>query len=120
MELQYEEEGKWKPCFDVPNVKIPSVAYLGFSAETGELSDNFDIISVESKNLYSAGWTGPGHPSKDHPSAGRGSGSSTKAQSSSGGSWSWFFLKVVLFGLVCAGGYAGFVAYRSQQRSSRF
>jgi len=52
LQLQYKKEDDWLPCFDIPNVKIPTVAYLGFSAETGELSDNHDIISVQTKNLY--------------------------------------------------------------------
>ena len=53
LELQYKKTEDFQLCFEVENPPaIPNVAYLGFSAETGELSDNHDIISVKSKNLY--------------------------------------------------------------------
>ncbi|XMA19993.1 hypothetical protein WAI453_012784 [Rhynchosporium graminicola] len=46
LELQYKTDGVWELCFETKEPPmIPSVAYLGFSAETGELSDNHDIIS---------------------------------------------------------------------------
>ncbi|KAJ9639511.1 hypothetical protein H2199_006546 [Coniosporium tulheliwenetii] len=74
LELQYKSESTWTPCFDIPSVKIPSVAYLGFSAETGELSDNHDIISVQTKNLYSAGGT----TDKSKPLSGSGGAGTAK------------------------------------------
>nr|CAG4635504.1 EOG090X07L3 [Artemia franciscana] len=45
-------EGKngWKPCLEVPGVKLPTGYYFGVSAVTGELSDNHDLISFK---LYS-------------------------------------------------------------------
>lgn len=113
--LQYKSEGEWTPCFDVPGVKIPSVSYLGFSAETGELSDNHDIISVETRNLYTVG--------NQQTKSGIGRDNAPKAKhksSAKGGSWAWFWLKVVLFFVVCGGGYVGFTIYRTQKRSSRF
>ncbi|CAN9302432.1 unnamed protein product [Alternaria alternata] len=113
LELQYKSEGEWTQCFEIPNFKVPPVAYLGFSAETGELSDNHDIVSVKSQNLY-----------KKNPSAGSSSGSSgaktassmTREKSSSGGSWTWFLVKFVLFGLALTGAYVGFTIYRTKQR----
>lgn len=122
MSLSYKDPAEWTECFDVPDVKIPSVAYLGFSAETGELSDNFDIISVDTKNLYSTGTTGAAKDAKAAKETGKGkatSKSKTKTESG-GGSWSWFFLKIVLFFVICAGGYVGFTMYRTSRRSSRF
>lgn len=46
-------EGKnvWKECFTVPDVHLPSHYYFGFSAATGDLSDNHDIISVHTYQL---------------------------------------------------------------------
>jgi mannose-binding lectin 2 len=53
LELQYKKEDEWQLCFDTDSPpSLPNVAYLGFSAETGELSDNHDIISVNARNLY--------------------------------------------------------------------
>jgi len=120
MELMYKKEDEWTPCFDVPNVKLPSVTYLGFSAETGELSDNFDIIKVETRNLYSAG----GQQAQRDQSRNKYKSSATRQKSSSsgggGGGWGWFFLKIVLFGLVLAGAYVGFTMYRTNRRRDRF
>jgi mannose-binding lectin 2 len=107
---------RWEPCFTLPNVKIPSVAYLGFSAETGELADSHDIIKIEARNLY--------NPDGSRPTkSGSGSGGKKnrkRPKDSSGGGWGWFFIKFIIFGLVLAGAWAGFVAYRAQQTRSRF
>ncbi|RMZ67893.1 lectin family integral membrane [Pyrenophora seminiperda CCB06] len=114
LELQYKSEDEWTQCFEIPNFKVPPVAYLGFSAETGELSDNHDILSVKSLNLYKK--TPGAAPASGSP-GGKTASSATRAKShSGGGSWSWFFIKIVLFGLVITGGYVGFTIYRTRQR----
>jgi mannose-binding lectin 2 len=111
-----EDTTKWDLCFSLPDVKIPAVAYLGFTAETGELSDNHDIISVNARNIVvsdSAKSTGP-------QNQGGKSSRGQKGDRSSGG-WGWFFFKFLLFGMVVAGGYVGFTAWRANQRGrSRF
>lgn len=117
LELQYKAEGEWTLCFETEQPPaIPQVAYLGFSAETGELSDNHDIISVTAKNLYMA--SQPSRPTTP------GSGRSKKAASTkkSGGSWTWFFTKIFLGAFAIGGAYVGWTAYRAQQnrRSHRF
>lgn len=99
------------------------MAYLGLSAETGELSDNHDIVSLKTQNLYSISGSPP--PTNRGPSSGNRDRSNTKKQdskssSSGGGSWLWFLFKVVLFFAVVAGGYVGWTAYRAKQRYSRF
>jgi len=38
LDLQYKNIDQWVQCFNVPNVTLPQVAYLGFSAHCGELS----------------------------------------------------------------------------------
>jgi mannose-binding lectin 2 len=117
LELQYKSEDEWTQCFEIPNYKVPPVAYLGFSAETGELSDNHDIISVKSLNLYKKN---PGSSSSTTGSSKGGKTASSmtreKQDSSSGGSWTWFLLKFVLFGLALTGAYVGFTVYRTRQR----
>ncbi|TPX17337.1 uncharacterized protein E0L32_012192 [Thyridium curvatum] len=115
LDLQYKSEGEWTLCFETNEPpKIPQVAYLGFSAETGELSDNHDIISVQARNIYSSS------PStKSSPGSGRKGGKYTSDEKK--GSWTWFFMKIILFCLVVAGGYVGFTAWRTnQKRSHRF
>lgn len=113
LDLIYKKEDEWTRCFEVPNIKLPSVTYLGFSSETGELSDNHDILKVDTKNLYSpSGSTNTGGGSKDY------SRNKYKAgkQKKQGGSWLWFLMKIVLFGLVAGGGYVGYTAYRARRR----
>lgn len=123
LELQYKTEDKWELCFETNEPPmIPSVSYLGFSAETGELSDNHDIIMVAAKNLYDT-------KSRDQtvrPSAPGGIADSSKPSKSRGGqreekasgSWSWFLFKMVLFFVVVGGAYVGYTAWRTQQRRS--
>jgi mannose-binding lectin 2 len=116
LELMYKAEDEWQLCFETNEPPtIPAVTYLGFSAETGELSDNHDIISIDAKNLYITG----GSSSKPTTP---GRGMNTKgAQGQSGGSWTWFIFKVFLFFLVIGGGYVGYTAYRTnQKRNHRF
>ncbi|KAK4223717.1 concanavalin A-like lectin/glucanase domain-containing protein [Podospora fimiseda] len=114
LELQYKSEGEWTLCFETNEPPaIPQVAYLGFSAETGELSDNHDIISVNAKNLYTAQPT----TGKAVPGSGRGKKSATQE----GSSWTWFFTKIIIFILVLGGAYAGFTAWRANtKRNHRF
>ncbi|KAJ9300826.1 hypothetical protein DTO271G3_1990 [Paecilomyces variotii] len=122
LDLQYKSDHSWTNCFTLTapeyNIAIPAVSYLGLSAETGELSDNHDIISITSNNLYSvSGGTNRG----SGPSAGRGrpAAATPKPQKSSGG-WGWFFFKTILFFGAIVGGYFGWTLYRSKQRYSRF
>lgn len=122
LELQYKTEDSWTECFslsaDDSNFAIPSVAYLGLSAETGELSDNHDIISLKAENLYSLGRNSGGGASDSGRSKGR--SSSRPAQEKSSGSWSWFFFKIILFFGAIVGGYLGWTIYRTKARASRF
>jgi mannose-binding lectin 2 len=111
LDLQYKSEDDWTECFEIPNFKVPPVAYLGFSAETGELSDNHDIISVKTQNLYQHN-TGSNAAAAGSSKA----GSSYVKPQKTGGSWSWFFIKFVLFGLALTGAYVGFTIYRTKQR----
>ncbi|CAJ2510183.1 Uu.00g060830.m01.CDS01 [Anthostomella pinea] len=117
LELQYKTEDEWQLCFETTEPPaIPSVTYLGFSAETGELSDNHDIISIEAKNLYTTGG------SATRPTPGKGSSKSRqKNKNKSGGSWTWFLFKIVLVALAVGGAYVGYTAWRAnQKRSHRF
>ncbi|KAL9112536.1 MAG: hypothetical protein Q9227_003107 [Pyrenula ochraceoflavens] len=119
LELQYKAEGEWTDCFTVyPTetnpLKMPTVAYLGLSAETGELSDNFDIISIDSRNLYS---TNPGQNKPSYGKDQKWSGRGRVQQPKQGGSWTWFFFKVILFFAVAGGGYVGYTMYRANKRT---
>ncbi|KAH6888543.1 concanavalin A-like lectin/glucanase domain-containing protein [Thelonectria olida] len=119
LELQYKNEDEWQLCFETEEPPtVPNIAYVGFTAETGELSDNHDIISVTAKNLYLQ----PG--SKSSQSSGKSRSKKNKSKkakkASSGGSWTWFFTKVIIFFLVIGGAYVGFTAWRAKSKSHRF
>lgn len=124
LELQYRNEDEWTVCFDADRPpQLPNIAYLGFSAETGELSDNHDIVSVKTFNLYNS--PGAGATKQDAQDRKNKQGSSSSrgsygGSSQSGGTWTWFFTKVILFFIVAGGGYVGFTAYRAKYRSHRF
>lgn len=122
LKLQYKKEDEWIDCFhleptaDQP-LKIPNTAYLGFSAETGELSDNFDIISVETRNMYQA-VDSKARQGKGGDSRPRGGGRGRPKKT--GGSWTWFFFKVILFFGLVGGSYVGYTMYRASKKNSRF
>lgn len=121
LQLQYKSEDQWELCFETSEPPtIPSVAYLGFSAETGELSDNHDIIYVSTKNLYDT--KGRESQANNKPgNKGASKGSERYAKKKEGGSWSWFFFKMLMFFVVVGGGYIGYTAWRTQKgRSHRF
>ncbi|KAF1357772.1 vesicular integral-membrane protein VIP36 precursor [Lizonia empirigonia] len=112
LELQYKSEDEYTLCFEIPNFKVPPVAYLGFSAETGELSDNFDIVSVKSLNLYRRNPSQA--PASGNTKPGKTASSMTRENES--GSWTWFLMKFILFGLALTGAYVGYTIYRTRQR----
>jgi lectin, mannose-binding 2 len=123
LKLQYKTEGTWTDCFKVTagdgvTIKMPNTAYLGFSAHTGELSDNFDIVNVETRNLYSPVGSQSQRTSNTKPANRQGGGKARPPKKS--GSWFWFFFKTILVIGVCVGAYVGYNAYRTRQRYSRF
>lgn len=116
LDLMYKNEDEWTRCFQIPDIKLPGVSYLGFSAETGELSDSHDIISIDTKNLYSpSGQSGTGSAGKKDYNRNKYKGASPPQDSASGG-WFWFFMKFLIFGLTITGAYVGFTIYRSKRR----
>lgn len=122
LDLQYKTEDSWTNCFTLnaedTNIAIPSVAYLGLSAETGELSDNHDIVSLKAENLYALNRNAGSKGSEG--SKGRSPGSGSRSGQKESGSWSWFLFKIVLFFGACVGGYFGWTIYRTKARASRF
>lgn len=97
---------------------------MGFSAETGDLSDNHDIISVNTKNLYDTNTQNnkdkdaqPQHGNGNSRAGKKGQGILSKKKKPAG-SWSWFFVKCFIGVAVLGGGYVGYTAWRTQQRRS--
>ncbi|KAL1915248.1 uncharacterized protein VTP21DRAFT_7524 [Calcarisporiella thermophila] len=104
LQLQYTDFNEWTHCFTLNNVTLPPVFYLGFSAHTGDVSDNHDIISVETKSLITVPNTKPGVPQ-------------TSSFISKKTIWSvfMFYIKLAMFcGVVCI----CVLGYRMMQRSN--
>lgn len=121
VELQYQTIDEWIDCFETRPIKLPSLAYLGFSAETGELHDNHDILAVETWNMHVRDTTADASKIDSTlraQSQGKSFAPGINPTESRG--WGWFFIKVVLFLVVVVGGYVGFTMYRTSRRSSRF
>ncbi|EEP81462.1 conserved hypothetical protein [Uncinocarpus reesii 1704] len=121
LDLQYKSDHTWTPCFKITpsnevSIKIPSIAYLGFTAETGELSDNHDIIEINTYSMYSQPQAAP---SSDGKKAKSKSTFGTGGQES-GGSWFWTLFKLLMFLALIAGAYVGWTAYRTSRHGSRF
>ncbi|RCH96585.1 hypothetical protein CU097_006979 [Rhizopus azygosporus] len=103
LELQWRQEDEWDQCFKAHNVVLPEQIYLGFSAHTGEVTDNHDIIQVTTKSIPPAVKEAAPRQEK------------VKKSSSSGGVLS------VLFKMMLAGGLVGilFVGYRYYDQKNR-
>ncbi|KAI9308736.1 legume-like lectin family-domain-containing protein [Cunninghamella echinulata] len=102
-EVQWRDEESWDQCFKVPDVKLPNQFYLGFTAHTGDLSDNHDIISITTRTLV------PVEKVVDMPKVDK------KPKKSSSGFFS-FIIKIVL-----AAGLVGvlFVGYRMYEKNNQ-
>jgi mannose-binding lectin 2 len=124
VDLQYKPDYSWTPCIaviatDDRPIKLPNVAYLGFSAETGELSDNHDILVVNSYSLYSQTPEGKGAGASRSQQTRSKDAVLTKGPDDSGSVLSFFF-KLLLFVVLVGGSYVGWTIYRTSQRGSRF
>lgn len=131
LELQYKNEGEWAPCFNIPNITLPTVSYLGFSAHTGEVSgiypfheihltvDFHDLLSVETKTIYSSAPQNirPAPPVNERPPPKKGKGRSVKNKK--GDSFGMALLRVVGVLVIMGVGYFIWTAYRAQQ-TNRF
>ncbi|TKY88785.1 hypothetical protein EX895_002416 [Sporisorium graminicola] len=51
LQIHHTEWDHWESCFKLDNVTLPLNPYLGFSALTGDVSDNHDIVSVTTSNI---------------------------------------------------------------------
>ncbi|CAK9786021.1 lectin [Cutaneotrichosporon oleaginosum] len=127
LETQFDEWDKWDVCFDAPNVELPSSPFIGFTALTGDVADNHDIVGVStySATLYEkyrpAQNVGVGAPpmqkplaqTRDHLSGGR-------APVKTGGAAGWFLFILKLIGVAAFVAFA-VAAYRtySAQQSRR-
>lgn len=61
--IHHAKWDEWTTCFVAENLDLPDNPFLGFSAHTGDVSDNHDIISVTTSNIvYHAAAPGSNKP----------------------------------------------------------
>jgi len=123
VELQNEVVDQWTDCFETGTLKLPAPLYLGFSAETGELHDNHDIIAVETWNMHISETSDRAKTDGSGSRGGRNKAStpfSGKKGDDQSRGWGLVFIKIVLIIVVILGGYVGFTMYRASKQGSRF
>lgn len=49
--IHHDKWDEWTTCFVLEGLELPSNPFLGFSAHTGDVSDNHDIISITTSNV---------------------------------------------------------------------
>jgi len=113
----------WRECFSIDNILLPTHYYFGFSAATGELSDNHDIISVRTYQLDSSEQRRTEDRKSIIPSAPSADMGTTDAVPTTSSTWSAlkiFFLIVALI-ILCVGGIFTYYYYmKNRRRGPRF
>ncbi|CAO3674586.1 unnamed protein product [Rhizopus stolonifer] len=107
LDLLWRTEDEWDFCFKHHGVVLPEQIYLGFSAHTGEVTDEHDIISVVTKTIPSVPKESAPRPEK------------AKKSRSSGGILSVLF-KMILAGALVGALFAGYRYYEQKHRMKRF
>ncbi|KAF9585493.1 hypothetical protein BGW38_002127, partial [Lunasporangiospora selenospora] len=54
VKLQTRGDDVWDDCFTLTGVQLPAEPYLGFTAGTGEVHDNHDVVAVRTSLLAKA------------------------------------------------------------------
>lgn len=121
VQFDVRDDGEWKDCMRISGVKLPTNYFFGFSAATGDLADNHEIISVKTYELKAdrskeetEDWSlvSPGllKPAMDNR------GDSDAYKNSSVGGFKTFFLIIVGLGVVA---FIFYVIYQKNQETSR-
>lgn len=114
-----EDEAEMRTCLSVDGVELPSGYHFGFSAITGDLSDNHDILSVR---LYEMDSYNPFDAIKDRskiiPSAKYFSPPRKRIEDTRGLRWSGLKIFLIVGILICALTVGG-VWFRGYQKAQR-
>ncbi|KXN66922.1 concanavalin A-like lectin/glucanase [Conidiobolus coronatus NRRL 28638] len=102
--IQDEESGKPRNCFYNKGVTLPDRLYMGFSALTGQLSDNHDILNVKTYHAE----VNPDAPDQMYQRKG--------ASRGKGPSFVGFLFKVLIVGVIGYLIYLGYNKYAVQSK----
>ncbi|KAK1922054.1 lectin [Papiliotrema laurentii] len=127
LDLQTKEEGVWKKCFAI-DAMLPDSPYVGFSAATGDVHDNHDIVSVQTFSvILKPEYRDDSSQAPMRAGVQASNTASTKAEKkpkrrgSSGGAAGWFLfiLKLIGVGAFIAFAVAAVRTYNAQKKSRR-
>ncbi|WWC94695.1 hypothetical protein V866_001543 [Kwoniella sp. B9012] len=123
LKLQTKHVNDWKLCFETP-VDLPESPYIGFTAATGDVSDNHDIVAINtfSATLRPQYRTDQVPLAADAKSQGRsGMGRPSPKSSSGGGAAGWFLFILKGIGILAfiAFAIAAFRTYNAQKKQKR-
>ncbi|KAJ3125304.1 hypothetical protein HK098_000368 [Nowakowskiella sp. JEL0407] len=51
IQTNFRGNDEWEDCVIIPHIELPKLGYIGFSAATGDVSDNHDIIQVKTVGI---------------------------------------------------------------------
>lgn len=105
VQMQYKGFDDWTDCFVIRNLSIPLNPFLGITAQTGDVFDEHDVISINTHSTRLANSNLPGNAGS----------SETPSTKKSGGGFFSTLLKLIFFGAVCAAGLAAFRAYQAKK-----
>ncbi|KIY61438.1 concanavalin A-like lectin/glucanase [Cylindrobasidium torrendii FP15055 ss-10] len=113
VKIQYKGWDEWTDCFrwEGPNVHLPPSPFIGFSAMTGDVHDNHDIVAV---STYSA-ILSRDMDSGSVKTSSRGGGMKKKAGKSS---WWWTILKFISFVAFVLVAYRAWLEYKRRGRAA--
>lgn len=129
LDMDYKGQKKWQNCFVLDKITLPRSAFLGFSAKTGELTENHDLHRVQVYSLRNppqnylelTDHDSGVKPNRDSSSSSKNKNKNKNKSTQNGGSWLGFFFKLLLVILVILLAFVGYGIYitKNQRRKER-
>jgi len=117
--VDVDGNGSWRLCFEKSGVILPAGYFIGFTAATGDLTDNHDIIAIRSYQIETTDKPADLDWNKETPRIEASSGSSDSVvgdEEEEGGSGKFW---VLLFMALSVCGGVGYVVFKKKEEQSR-